>query len=125
MENIKGDLLVFITQARDLGVKLIRIDYSGSGDSGCIEDITYYDHMYKSGMRFSREEMDINLLNEEVFKEYCSEKLLQNIEDWYNNEGGYGHILFNVDDFSYTIENNQYEQVVHTFNHEGTLDLKL
>jgi len=92
-------------------------------------DETYFDNM-KDSEDEDESELDKVALGisddiENKFKEYCSDSLLQNIEDWYNNEGGYGHIIFKLADNSYTIENNCYRQEVDTFNHEGTLSLEM
>jgi hypothetical protein len=47
--------------------------------------------------------------------------MLDDIEDWYNNDGGYGTVTINLNDFTYSIENNVRITDVETYNHEGEL----
>jgi hypothetical protein len=47
--------------------------------------------------------------------------MLDGIEDWYNNEGGYGSISIDLDEFTYSIENNIRVTEVEMYNHNGTL----
>jgi hypothetical protein len=108
----------FLLEAKDKGINVVVITYSGGGDDGCIDSIDYYksklDDLDGSGF-------DIKLNHEDVFKDYCTDTLLENIEDWYSDEGGYGRLVVYLDDMSYTIDNHQYEQITHEYKHEGTL----
>ena len=98
----------------DLGVKSIIVNYSGSGDSGQIDEILFQDS-------------EDNETTQEVYSdvrdiiEKRSYDLLNPIEDWYNNEGGYGQIVIQVPSGEYTIENNIYITETETYNHEGQL----
>jgi hypothetical protein len=123
------EIINYLLKLKDQGVQLIKLSYNGGGDDGCI-DTVIYTKLDSFGEDEDESELDKVALGisddiENKFKEYCSDSLLQNIEDWYNNEGGYGHIIFKLADNSYTIENNCYRQEVDTFNHEGTLSLEM
>jgi hypothetical protein len=125
---MEQDILQYLIDLKDQGVQLIKLKYNGGGDDGSIDEVVYT----KSDFSDNDDEgeldnTDLNISSdiERKFKDYCSETLLQDIEDWYNNEGGYGHIIFKLADNSYTIENNCYRQEVDTFNHEGILDLEI
>lgn len=125
---MEQDILQYLLNLKDQGVQLIKLKYNGGGDNGCIDEVIYT----KSASFIEDDVLELDSSNlgisddiENKFKEYCSDSLLQNIEDWYNNEGGYGHIIFKLADNSYTIENNCYRQEVDTFNHEGTLSLEI
>ncbi len=123
------EIINYLLKLKDQSVQLIKLSYNGVGDEGCIDTV-----IYTKSDSFGEDEDESELDNvalgisddiENKFKEYCSDSLLQNIEDWYNNEGGYGHIIFKLADNSYTIENNCYRREVDTFNHEGTLSLEM
>lgn len=121
-----SSLLLYFSILKDEGVNIIYINYSGGGDEGYIDDISYYKEFIPDNFRESISiDITVNEKLEELFKTYCSDQLLENIEDWYNNEGGYGHIIFNVNDKSYKIENNIYRQEVDTFSHNGELKIEL
>ena len=121
-----AQLILYFSILKDEGVNIIYIDYSGSGDEGCINDVSYYKEFDINDFQKNLSiDFNIDEKLENLFKIYCSETILDDIEDWYNNEGGYGHIIFNVNDQSYTIENNIYRQEVDTFNHNGILKIEL
>jgi len=123
------EIINYLLKLKDQSVQLIKLSYNGVGDEGCI-DTVIYTKSDSFGEDEDESELDKVALGisddiENKFKEYCSDSLLLNIEDWYNNEGGYGHIIFKLADNSYTIENNCYRQEVDTFNHKGTLSLEM
>jgi len=125
---MEQEIVQYLLNLKDQGVQLIKLKYNGCGDDGCIDEVIYT----KSDSFIEDDELELDNSNlgisddiEGKFKEYCSDSLLQNIEDWYNNEGGYGHIIFKLADNTYTIQNNCYRQEVDTFNHSGTLDLEV
>ena len=41
MENY-AQLMLYFSILKDEGVNIIYVDYSGSGDDGCINDVSYY-----------------------------------------------------------------------------------
>lgn len=102
---------------KDRGVTKIRVKYEGSGDSGAIEDVDYYDkeddehYCTQLGITDSQHDDIQNL----------AYPMLDGIEDWYNNDGGYGTVTINLNDFTYSIENNVRITDVETYNHEGEL----
>lgn len=123
------EIINYLLKLKDQGVQLIKLSYNGGGDDGCIDTVIYtkLDSFDEDEDESELDKVALGISDdiENKFKEYCSDSLLQNIEDWYNNEGGYGHIIFKLADNSYTIENNCYRQEVDTFNHEGTLSLEM
>lgn len=91
-----------------LGIKRLTVQYSGSGDSGQTDDI-------------STEPEKRNLLLDELFedtekslKEILDEFTWQAIEEheggFYNNEGGYGEVVFDTKNRTVTMEHNNYVQ---------------
>lgn len=103
-----------ILQLKDRGIKQLKVFYEGSGDSGSINHIEYYNGK-------DEDEVDIEDLDNDEIMNLCY-PMLDDIEDWYNNEGGFGHITINLEDFSYEIENNVRFTHHETYSHEGTLD---
>jgi hypothetical protein len=102
---------------KDRGIVKLEVKYDGSGDSGSIEDCLYYDaednEYYRSQIDITDNQHDdiINLVY----------PMLDDIEDWYNNDGGYGTVTINLNDFTYSIENNVRYMEVDTFEHQGEL----
>lgn len=114
-------LMLYFSILKDQNINYIHIQYSGGGDNGDIDDIDYFnDPVNQDSISVT-----INEELESLFKYYCTEKILNNIEDWYNEDGGYGTITFNINDKSFIIENNCYRQEVDTYNHTGKLKLEL
>ncbi len=105
----------------DKGIKHVICQYSGSGDSGQIDDVWYLRHTDNEDDMQSR--TDIGLTEDfETALEKKFYRLLEDIEDWYNNDGGYGKIHLNIPNGDYTIENHVYEMIEERFDHEGIID---
>jgi len=122
-------LMEVLIQLADQGVTGIKIHYDGGGDSGAIENIVYTDI---EDANFS----DIDLvsawdqdkllatLNSSAYatiENFAHETILDNIEDWWNNEGGYGELLIKVPSGEYIINNNIRIMNVEEYNHHGNL----
>ena len=91
MASIK--LSALISRLRDEGVTHVEINYSGSGDSGSIEDV-----YISTSKDYNREESDrlhaifgaeLQDLGYHILENHYS-------WDWYNNEGGYGSVNIDV-----------------------------
>jgi hypothetical protein len=105
-ENIEW-LGVFI-KLQELGYDRIYTTFSGSGDSGDIEDMSLLKLSEdKEDLEYDDREERLKDLDIEVKKELDERisDLLNNIEDWWNNEGGGGNIMINLKDKTYEIEN--------------------
>lgn len=89
------------------GYDYIKITYSGSGDSGCIDDV----YLIKKGLiniedGVVDDESDYNNdYPEHDLKELIENKaykyVLDDADDWYNNEGGGGTLYISTLDGSY------------------------
>jgi hypothetical protein len=53
--------------------------------------------------------------------DFANEKLLNDIEDWWNNDGGYGVILIKIPSGQYEIHNTIYITDTEEFEHDGDL----
>jgi hypothetical protein len=116
----KEELTKAFIHLKDKGVKYVKVEYSGGGDSGDIDAI-YYNLENPDEDLNTRHTLGINMEVHELIKNY-SYYLTQDIEDWYNNDGGYGIIVIDVESANYTIENNVRYTDVETYDHEGDVE---
>ena len=114
----------------DLGVTGIKIFYSGGGDSGALDDIVYttkeiediddinYLENFGNEVIFLKD-LD-SALNQDI-ENFAEEKILSDIEDWWNNDGGYGVMLISVPSGNYKIDNTIYITNTEEYYHGGNL----
>jgi hypothetical protein len=122
------DITSFLYTLHDLGVTGIQVYYEGGGDSGAIEDIlvtrdknfsitedpeSYFDGQTSLGDVYSGSIAD--------FENFLHGKLLNDIEDWWNNEGGHGYVYIEVPSGKYRIENNIRFVDYEFYAHEDSL----
>ena len=121
------ELMQTLMQLADLGVTGIRIDYEGGGDSGCIEDMMYTeekDVSIEDVQNLPWNSKDLRKLNNELainLENFTTDTILDDIEDWWNNEGGYGTLSILVPSGEYSIENNIRKIEYDEFFHDGNL----
>ncbi len=126
-------LMEVLIQLADQGVTGIKVHYDGCGDSGAIESIVYTD---KEDPEFSdidlvsawEEDKNLAKLNSSAYstiQNFAHETLLDNIEDWWNNEGGYGDLLIKVPSGEYIVYNNVRIMEIEEYTHEGNLFRKI
>jgi hypothetical protein len=126
----ENDMTGLLLQLADLGVTGIKIIYSGGGDSGAIDDIIYT----TQEVTFLEDLDDLDPYSENVLNlsdlstslysdiaDFATSKLLDDIEDWWNNEGGYGTVLISIPSGNYKINNNIYISNTEEFTHNGNL----
>lgn len=100
---------------QDNGIFQINIRYSGEGDSGAIDAIEFYDN--------NNTEVDINCDTDvNNFIENLAYSKLNGIEDWYNNDGGYGNMTIEIPSGEFTINNNIRITDYEVYTHEGQLE---
>jgi len=115
----------------DLGITGITISYEGSGDSGQIEQISYLqvpvetleeiEDLYDNGVDYSLNLSNIDSGIATELENFAYETLLENIEDWYNNDGGFGFVAILVKTGEYRIHNNVRYYETRDYQHEGKL----
>jgi hypothetical protein len=122
MEN-EINLVGVMTYLGDLGFNRVQINYSGGGDSGAIDTIIYLkpEDIAEDISHYELNEEQKETLNETVrnFVEDIAWKRLNDIEDWWNNDGGFGVMTIDIPSGEFTIENNTYYQMTETYNHDG------
>jgi hypothetical protein len=114
-ENVLEVILIGLVNH---GIKKVIVSYSGGGDEGAIDEILVTTNPNED---FSDAVINLNDYDSGLYsllEDYCTEKLLEIIEDWYNGEGGHGCITIDVEKGTYEIENNirvvEYEEYIHT-----------
>ena len=126
-ENEMTDLLLKLA---DLGVTGIKVIYSGGGDSGAVDEIIYTTEKVTSLEdlenldQYSENVLNLRDLSTSFYsdiEDFATSKLLDNIEDWWNNEGGFGTVLITVPSGNYTINNFIYTTDTEEFTHHGNL----
>ena len=131
-ETMMTSLLI---QLADLGVTGIQIYYEGSGDSGCIDQVLYTTDKLPESLEDAFDKIrSLNTWDEESkylrnlysglssdIESFAEEKILDSIEDWWNNEGGYGTMCILVPSGKYDVMNNIRITEIETFEHVGNL----
>ena len=113
----------------DIGVTGIAISYDGGGDSGSIESMVYTTEPCETSQDVENVIDDIfhaqgldgidTALHSEI-QDYAYD-ILNDIEDWWNNEGGFGYMYIQVPSGKYHINNNIRIIETESFGHEGSL----
>jgi hypothetical protein len=124
------DMTGLLIKLANLGVTGIKVKYDGGGDSGAIEWIGYTteksdtpgevsDNINDWDNDYNLEQLD-SILYHEIYH-FAENKILDGIEDWWNDEGGYGELSICVPSGEYMINNNI--RVTHSKNymHDGNL----
>ena len=126
----ENEMTGLLLQLADLGVTGIKIFYSGGGDSGDIDDIVYTttkEAAFNNIMNLPSHGEDVlylqNLDDElaDKIKDFANEKILNDLEDWWNNDGGYGVMLIKIPSGQYEINNTIYVTDTEEFEHDGDL----
>jgi hypothetical protein len=129
------DMIGTLVRLADLGVTGIKVTYEGSGNSGAIENVVYTAEKLKENEEDAFEDLNdldvwgTDILNlstldsglESDIAHFVEEQLLNDIEDWWNNDGGYGTVCILVPSGKYKILNDIRVTEVETFYHEGSL----
>lgn len=91
------------------GFEYLKFEYYGSGDDGCIEDVILIPHgciEIKDGevdqiKPFPPQENDLASELRTLLEEVIYSKILEDADDWYNNDGGGGTLYVCTLDGSY------------------------
>lgn len=100
------------------GYSCIRVEYSGGGDEGYIQDINvmkrngtdpdieFYKQTDEDGPPLQKELYDI--IRDRAYKH-----ILDDADDWCNNDGGGGTLYISTDDGEYYADHYVYEMTTH------------
>ena len=122
-ENVLESIMIGLV---NMGIKKVSVNYDGGGDSGAIESIRITTDQYVTFDDLQTWEggIDLNDYNSELYtllEDYCQEMLLNDIEDWWNNDGGFGYVNIDVEEGTYEIQNSIRFTDYEEFNHYGNL----
>jgi hypothetical protein len=126
----ENEMTGLLYKLADLGVTGIKIFYSGSGDSGDIDDVVYTttkEAAFNNIMNLSNygegilylADLDGELRDDLI--DFANEKILNDLEDWWNNDGGYGVMIIKIPSGEYEITNTIYVTDTEEFEHDGDL----
>ncbi len=97
----EAEIMAALLSIYEQEVEMVEVDFSGSGDSGDIDEWRYLDN--------DRNEIDIDERSEEIIKKIANEIINNHYGyDWYNNEGGRGTLHINLKEKTWDIEGVQY-----------------
>ncbi len=99
--------VLLITKVKDLGVDSIYIEFSGSGDSGDVDEVNFHrkHEDITSVIDKSIDEESIDLFKD-IAWQIINEKV-DAVGDWVNNEGGFGHLEIDVYKKTYDLTYSQ------------------
>lgn len=126
-ENAMTGLLLKLA---DMGITGIKVHYDGGGDSGAIESIGYTKVKCDTPEDVYNEvdtwEQDTNLATLDssaysIIEDFAQERILNDLEDWWNNEGGYGDLSICVPSGKYIVNNSIRITETEDYTHEGSL----
>jgi hypothetical protein len=124
------ELTGLLLQLADRGVTGIKVKYDGGGDSGAIEWIGYTtekcdtpedidDHINDWENDSNLAQLDSDAYS--LIENFASEKILDELEDWWNNEGGFGDLCICIPSGKYFVNNHVRVTETEDYFHEGNL----
>jgi hypothetical protein len=126
----ENEMTGLLLKLADLGVTGIKIFYSGSGDSGDIDDVVYTTtkevnfNDINNLTNYGENALYLTNLDHDLKDDitaFADQKILNDIEDWWNNDGGYGAMLIKIPSGNYEINNIIYITDTEDFHHVGNL----
>jgi len=110
-ESVAPEILSFFTRANKLGVDGVDFEFSGSGDSGDLQDTTLWTLDEKGEEESFSEGTEEHNTFENDLCTLFNDHLIDRIDwDWYNNEGGGGTIKVNFKTGAVEISGYYYSQ---------------
>ncbi|GAA5367196.1 DUF6878 family protein [Streptococcus uberis] len=103
---------------KERGITSIYVDFNGSGDSGSMDHVCFDVAEGREAVLYDDLDAELVLWVEKVADQAVEATGL----DWYNNEGGYGKVVFNPTDGSVEVEMNQAVLTHDTSTHEYGID---
>jgi len=123
------ELTSLLFQLADLGVTGVKVKYDGGGDSGAIEWIGYTTKPCETpedvdnNMEDWENEWTLAKISSDAYTaiESFAYDILNDVEDWWNNEGGWGDLCICVPSGKYIINNNIRITDSENYFHDGSL----
>lgn len=129
------DIMGALFELHQAGITGINVYYEGGGDSGCIESSVYTKNKLSDDIDVAFDELcqlnlwsgknsDISVDFPNLWKKletFVDETILSDIEDWWNNDGGYGHLCIIVPSGKYKVYNKIRYTQTEDYYHDGEL----
>ena len=124
------ELTAVLIRLADAGVTGVKIIYDGAGDSGSIESVVYTAEPCETpediddkvdGYDYESKLANIDMNAADALSNFADSVLLNEIEDWWNNEGGYGTLCIMVPSGKYIINNHIRITDTEDYFHDGDL----
>jgi hypothetical protein len=124
------EMTSLLIRLADLGITGVKVRYDGGGDSGSIEWMGFTKEQCESPEDVNDNiddwQNDANLSKLVESQDYeniqdFAYKILDDIEDWWNNEGGFGSFCFLVPSGKYIINNSVRITTTEDYFHDGDL----
>jgi hypothetical protein len=127
------ELTTVLFKLADLGITGVKVKYDGGGDSGAIEWIGITKQSCETPEevcdRVNDWETESNLANVDggLYSEIenFADEILSDIEDWWNNEGGFGDLCICIPSGKYVINNHVRITETEDYFHDGDLLSKI
>lgn len=124
------ELTSLLFKLADLDITGIKVHYDGGGDSGAIDWIGYTkepcttpedvnDGIDDWDTDTNLAELDSSAYS--LIEDFAQEKLLNDVEDWWNNEGGFGNLCICIPSGKYIINNSVRIIDYEEYFHDGSL----
>ncbi len=126
----ENEMTALLFKLADLDITGIKVRYEGSGDSGAIEWIGYTTEPCITTDDVNNNiddwvgDYDLEKLDSVLYHEihhFAENKILDDIEDWWNNDGGFGELCICIPSGKYIINNHVRISNTEDFYHEGSL----
>lgn len=126
----ENEMTSLLFKLADLDITGIKVHYDGGGDSGAIEQIAYTkvkcatpeevdDEIDVWDNSMSLADLDSSAYS--LIEDFAESKLLNDVEDWWNDEGGFGDLCICVPSGKYIINNSVRITETEDYTHEGSL----
>ena len=123
------ELTSLLFRLADFGITGVKVKYDGGGDSGDIEWIGYTKKPCETpedvddNMEDWADDARLSNLGSDVYTqvEEFADTILGDIEDWWNNEGGWGDLCICVPSGKYIINNHVRITESEDYFHDGSL----
>jgi hypothetical protein len=126
----ENEMTSLLFKLADLGITGVKVKYDGGGDSGSIVWIGYTtekcntpedinDNVNDWNNDSNLAELDSSAYS--LIENFAEEIILNDIEDWWNNEGGFGSLCICVPSGKYIINNHIRITETEDYFHDGDL----
>ena len=124
------ELTSLLFKLADLGITGVKVKYDGGGDSGAIEWIGYTTEKcdtpedVNDNVENWNNDSNLAQLDSDAYsliENFVDETILNDIEDWWNNEGGFGNLCICVPSGKYIINNHVRVTQTEDYFHDGDL----